>query len=191
MKVLFEQPEVILSLRTEFVGDIKRGRKTLELRKNMPSIRTPFKVHVYEPLTPHSPYFGNFCHPWVRERVSTSLAGIGGSGLIVGEFSCSCVGELINYGIYTSPNYDFEHPQGVQIPADRTLEAMLCIDRHIIKRYLKGGHGFLWEISNPLFYEKPLPLSNFIGVKGLPIKRPPLSWCYTIGRNDDENSTEQ
>ena len=69
-------------------------------------------------------------------------------------------------------------------PLDRILsDACLTLDE--LEKYLDGGVGYGWHISNLKIYDTPRELSEFTGLRtGLGsielrvLERPPQSWCY-------------
>lgn len=157
------------------------SEKRFEVRKTRPKIETPFKVYVYETQEKR---FKDIGVHW--ESGQTFEHHI---GKVIGEFICDAVIEW---------HEDARPP----VPLIKT-----CLSYSQIRRY--WGHKekiFLWHISNPKLYEKPLELSEFyreceepncddcphlcventpdyyeiycIYDEKIPITRPPQSWCY-------------
>lgn len=56
---------VLISIKPKWCDLIRRGRKTVEVRKTCPKLEVPFKVYIYE-----------------------TMDGGRGSGLVFGEFVC-------------------------------------------------------------------------------------------------------
>lgn len=65
---------VLLSIRPKWCKLIATGRKTLELRKNMPSIPTPFKCFIYQTTKADS----------VKDITPDF-------GMVIGEFTCDTI----------------------------------------------------------------------------------------------------
>lgn len=57
---------VLISIKPKWCDLIRRGRKTVEVRKTCPKLEVPFKVYIYE-----------------------TMDGGRGSGLVFGEFVCT------------------------------------------------------------------------------------------------------
>ena len=78
------------------------------------------------------------------------------AGAVIGEYICN--------GITTSnlPEY---------------FEKDSCVPLEDIKKYMGKGKISAWNVTEPVLYAKPVPLSEF----GL--KRPPQSWCYLKKNN--------
>lgn len=57
---------VLISIKPKWCDLIRRGRKTVEIRKTCPKLEVPFKVYIYE-----------------------TMDGGRGSGLVFGEFVCT------------------------------------------------------------------------------------------------------
>lgn len=57
---------VLISIKPKWCDLIRRGRKTVEVRKTCPKLEVPFKVYIYE-----------------------TMDGGRGSGLVFGEFVCN------------------------------------------------------------------------------------------------------
>ena len=69
-----------------------------------------------------------------------------------------------------------------------TLLADACLTKDELEKYLDGGVGYGWHISNLRIYDTPRELREFYAVpnevevalkaKPKPITRPPQSWRY-------------
>ena len=67
-----------------------------------------------------------------------------------------------------------------------TLLADACLTKDELEKYLDGGVGYGWHISNLRIYDHPRDLWEFAGLQretefGLapkPVTRPPQSWRY-------------
>ena len=160
---------VLMSIKPEWCAKIASGHKTVEIRKTIPKLSTPFRVYIYctEPNTtdPHK----------YLETHSDDGHIYKCNGNVFAEFVCEEIKELA--------------------PINRAgddLEEKACLSREEIVRYLKG-RGYAWYISDLVIYNKPKELREFkhCGVNyhfNPPITRPPQSWCYveeqTEGRNE-------
>ena len=93
-----------------------------------------------------------------------------GTGCVVGEFVCDEIdfgyewyGEFVSLitGLHSPGFYEKSR-----------------IDASTIWKYSKNKCFYTWHISSVMEYDEPLPLSDFCGLDGTPIKRPPQSWRY-------------
>ena len=186
---------VLMSIQPKWCELIASGkinddvRKTVEVRKTRPNIKTPFKVYIYctkgrsEALWR---YMGEYYYDtqFPNERPNKA------NGKVIGEFVCD--------EIYSDNQFN-----------DKTRELLdnACLTLFDIAKYLKPMQvAHFWHISNLIIYDKPKKLSEFYipcysgcdnceyqswdysyaGGKDLictvrnkkPIKRPPQSWCY-------------
>lgn len=189
---------VLISIRPEWVEKILSGEKTLEVRKTRPKLDTPFKCYIY-------------CtkgrKPWVRADVP----GIRQDGYVVAEFICDNITRLTHVGF----SGDYKPPMLAAVRDICRREPIMdfdggrsCLTLGEIDRYLDGGDGFAWHISNlkvydfgkslawfwsppELYCEKELcggcPYDQSPDVYGeyefdcegrRPLRRPPQSWCY-------------
>lgn len=187
---------VLISIKPEWCALIASGKKTVEVRKNKPKIKTPFKCYIYcsdkntsEPhklLEAHSNGKIHRCN-----------------GKVWAEFVCDRIDRIVRIGYSSSgksPQYhtcvsDFR----VVSAADTFRDA--CLSESEANAYLNGRIGYGWHISDFKIYDKPLELSNFYVWKKcnscrdtgyestaccydeackVPamITRPPQSWCY-------------
>ena len=162
---------VLISIRPEWVEKILNGEKTIEVRKTVPKLETPFKCYIY--CT-----YGN-------KRDNYSL---GKRGLVVGEFICDEILPIEVLDTGAVRNYNYYHLEETQLSID-------SIAKYISKN--KTGYG--WHISNLKIYDKPKHIIDFaipckrnekcdtcrrfMGRKGLPVCNDllltsPQSWCY-------------
>lgn len=189
---------VLISIRPEWCEEIVSGEKTIEVRKTLPKLETPFKCYIY--CTKDEKDSDRL---WVlREQIRKKYNGLAavcahlraqpdlhsvGNGHVVGEFTCDQV-EAIEaatepYGIYDVDD-DFVKQTGLVNGA--------------LWDYGKGATLYGWHISKLQIYDTPKPLSAFKGLckievgcwecpyynytkmecDGRTIKRPPQNWCY-------------
>lgn len=166
---------VLISIRPEWVVWITIGKKTLEVRKNRPKLKLPFKCYIYETQ-------GRTETPWVDEDGHTIFKG---RGQVIGEFVCDRIAPIVPatepYGTYD---------------VDDDFVAQTGLVNGALWDYGKGATLYGWNISKLEIYDTPKPLSEFsrpfencIGKvcdeygcayceNGGHIKRPPQSWCY-------------
>ena len=128
------------------------------MRKTRPRLNPPFKCYIYQT----------------------------GQGGVIGEFGCDDIFErIVQVGTSCeTPKYCLCDWNMDCTPLDRILpDACLTLDE--LEKYLDGGVGYGWHISNLKIYDTPRELNEFFvlletrfGAEPVPIKRPPQSWCY-------------
>nr|DAG77297.1 MAG TPA: hypothetical protein [Caudoviricetes sp.] len=164
---------VLLSIRPKWCKLIWARMKTVEVRKTRPTLETPFKAYIYCTMQREG---------WFRHPGSESWC-----GKVIGEFVCDKITGLTHVGANGSVE-----PYKLNIlatgmyykPADALLQAA-CLTEAQAEKYLKGGDGYGWHISDLKIYDRPRPLSDFtrlratkFGYEPVEIRRPPQSWFY-------------
>lgn len=149
---------VLISIRPEWCEKIINGQKTIEVRKTRPKMNPPFKCYIYRSA----------------------------QGGAIGEFVCDDIFERIVRvgGNCEPPKYCICDWDMDCTPLD-TLLAGACLTKDELEKYLNGGVGYGWHISDLRIYNHPRDLWEFTGLRetkfGLapgPITRPPQSWRY-------------
>ena len=172
---------VLLSIRPKWCGLIASGKKTIEVRKTAPKIKTPFKCYIYE----------------TKGKVERSRGEENGyiyqegRSAVVGEFLCDRI-EITNcFSGWVCP----EKNNIIK----RFLDGSCLSEREIVN-YADGRAVCGWHISELKIYDKPRELSGFrrpcendlycescgmyteytetCGNAALYLRRPPQSWCY-------------
>lgn len=175
---------VLISIRPKWCEKIISGEKTVEVRKTRPRLNLPFKCYIYQT----------------------------GQGGVIGEFVCDDIFErIVQVGTSCeTPKYCLCDWNMDCTPLDRIIsDACLTLDE--LEKYLDGGAGYGWHISNLKIYDTPKELNEFwfppelycekercgkcpfdqtADVNGeysfdcewkRPLTRPPQSWCYVEG----------
>lgn len=192
---------ILISIKPQWCELIASGKKTVELRKNKPNEKTPFKVYIY--CTQNTPY--NPVMPWRYEKKGGNIYTGGKSyaefltARVIGEFVCDRI-EEIGFSPYNHGEY---------ICQDQSFIEQSCVSFDQMFDYLGEEYGYGWHISDLIIYDKPKALSEFkifcknyyegncedckyfidgrgyefdesdCGCNGLkPLERPPQSWCY-------------
>lgn len=149
---------VLISIRQEWCQKIMTGRKTIEVRKTRPKMNPPFKCYIYRSV----------------------------QGGVIGEFVCDDIFErIVQVGTSCeTPKYCLCDWNMDCTPLDGLI-ADACLTKEALEKYLDGGVGYGWHISNLRIYDHPRDLWEFTGLRqtkfGLapgPINRPPQSWRY-------------
>ena len=172
---------VLISIRPKWCQKIISGEKTIEVRKTRPRLNPPFKCYIHQT----------------------------GQGGVIGEFVCDDIFErIVQVGTSCeTPKYCLCDWNMDCTPLDRILsDACLTLDE--LEKYLDGGAGYGWHISNLKIYDTPKDLNEFWFPPKLycekercggcpfdqvpdvngeysfdcewkrPLTRPPQSWCY-------------
>lgn len=174
---------VLISIKPKWCDLIRRGRKTVEVRKTCPKLEVPFKVYIYE-----------------------TMDGGRGSGLVFGEFvcigfdvfrpigkgisikrfpalyeSCLTLDEIVKYA-QGEPVY------GWQISQLKLYEEPLKLEDF-------SRHGFCGMngtgVCGNADCENYQPSGNYMepptcAVNGCTLYKAPQSWCYVEERRDSE-----
>jgi predicted transcriptional regulator len=177
---------VLISIQPKWAAKIANGEKTIEVRKSCPKLETPFKVYIYETMTPLKKDFA-FDYSNLSK---TEKAIINGRGKVIGEFVCYWTtvykSGFLGGNLYHISDDDFE-------------QTCFTLFEELLD-YGKGKTLYGWNISDLKIYDKPKDLSEFYDWKKcnsckvsgyestgcsyinckVPaiITRPPQSWCY-------------
>lgn len=173
---------VMISIKPQWCKLITQGKKTVEVRKTRPKIKTPFKCYIYETKGLYRGSGGCLFQ---------------GSGKVIGEFVCDYIEEYLS--VQSKIKDCVEYKISLQ---------KLCEDIHLsIHEFCSYGNGkplYGWHISDLVSYNKPISLNGFsaegdcnanekdckkCSYNGVvqclylekythPIVRPPQSWCY-------------
>ena len=128
---------VLLSIQPKWCGLIASGKKTLEVRKTRPKLKTPFKVYIYctRPNT-HDP-----------NEILETHAPDGHiyrcNGKVIGEFVCDTFVTDKTFG------------------RDPLFNGAACMSEQEGTRYSGGKVIYGWHISDLVIYDEPKPLEKF------------------------------
>lgn len=156
---------VMISIRPEWVEKIISGEKTIEVRKTVPKIETPFRCFIYctkahkrrivdsaflycadDLALVHAPYGVEIRNPYGSLGKDDELL----NGKVVGEFTCDNVSEI-------KPHDD---GYGATIEYNKCGKGS-CLSFKQLNDYLNGGKGYAWHISDVKIYDKPKEISEF------------------------------
>lgn len=130
---------VLLSIRPEWVELIAKRKKTIEVRKTRPKLKTPFKCYIYE--TKGYQRVGN-------DNLNCIVVG-NGSGMVIGEFVCDRVFDI-----------EYEEDEGYE-ESYTPLGFSDCLSDEKFDGYLRGKKGYGWHITNLAIYDQPKRLTDF------------------------------
>lgn len=180
---------VIISIQPKWCELIARGKKTVEVRKSRPKIKTPFKCYIYctKPSKKHQSVCGCvilnndelYRHPeqGIKHGNSIELMLCDNytsdnflNGKVIGEFVCDRIYQ------YSTCNVE-----GIDI-SDDDMTKCSCLSKGEIEQYETSAEPkenciycigvYGWHISELVIYDKPKELSDYS------LKRPPQSWRY-------------
>lgn len=197
---------VMLSIKPKYCELIASGKKTIEVRKTKPKLKTPFKCYIYCTLPKERFSIGQYnytCRDNLYlydnkvnygdgfEDVGNEIISL--NGKVIGEFVCDAI----------IVDKTFGH--------DDLFNAAACLSVAEVAAYCINKEIYGWHISDLVIYDKPKELNEFYtycseyeriyitakcekckyyrvndvdkcaectchGFK--PITRPPQSWCY-------------
>ena len=181
---------VLISIRPKWCELIASGKKTIEVRKTRPKLKTPFKCYIYctklHPGDPDSMIS-------LKDRTSFFMPK---SGSVIGEFECDKI--------------EWHGGSDLIVKEDREQATHgSCVSREELFDYLgvmpgtsvydKKCEFYGWHISDLVIYDEPKNLNEFMkpcdpDPDGVPlclqckrlgenwcggtILRPPQSYCY-------------
>lgn len=165
---------ILMSIKPKWCELIFSGEKTVEVRKNAPKLKPPFKVYVYQ-----TEY--RLGDKFIEEVLNTVYDG----RKVVGEFVCDKVEENI-------PDY---HPMFEEFFYSCFECGNDCLSQKEMQKYGKDDTLYGWHITEPKLYDTPKELELFWSVRCTNkkgdcqtcevkpacinnITRPPQSWCY-------------
>jgi predicted transcriptional regulator len=145
--------DVLMSIKPSWCLCIAIGAKTVELRKNRPRLKTPFKVYIY--CTKSSKKGGCVrAHKGGWQRMD---------GSIIGEFICDEI-KFVSAKTWIVRE-DIER---------RTAGSCLTFEQIVeyagwrkAATFMDRKNLYAWHISNLKIYDEPKKL-----------KKPPQNWCY-------------
>lgn len=171
---------VLISIQPKWCELIASGKKTIEVRKTRPSIKTPFKVYIYQTKK-----------KWIYRLLEK-----------LGLYQRKVVGEFVCDKIYQIKSTFRGYMVNDDIALTNRIGTASCLDLDDMRAYLGNKNGYAWHISNLVIYDKPKELGEFYKVgkhaacaKGertcdrlrytdfcrtckFEIRRPPQSWQY-------------
>ena len=161
---------ILISIKPEYCELIAKGEKTIEVRKTKPKIAPPFKVYIYCTKNGLKIYSNENCYITDSLNILNSEAAKGfektshfskWNGKVIGEFVCDEINLITQVGNMMSNKADYR-----AVSADGTLLPDNIFDfarltKKEVAKYLDGGNGYTWHISDIVIYDKPKELSEF------------------------------
>lgn len=202
---------VLISISPWWCELIASGEKTLEIRKSLPKLETPFKSYIYQTkrhwfctaLRKMHELSGNSRFLELAEVLEEAR------GKVIGEFVCDYI-----------KGFDVPYP-AYQNRLDPGILKESCVTYYQLHRYAYHDDLYGWHISKLVIYDKPKELCEFspdckyknddgtcpskkiacsyqreyynpdgsvcVVECGKRIERPPQSWCYVEGQKGGED----
>lgn len=165
---------MMLSIQPEWVAKILNGDKTIEVRKQFPSIfnnKEHFKVYIYctqkhyllsYPVNDETRFFDTDD----KEKAQSYQHH---EGKVVGEFICDDVYTLKNKGNCFK----------VEESSEKTnhIARQSCLGYEDMKRYCPDT-AYGYHISDLKIYDEPIEIGRFLLTNGNQVIRPPQSYFY-------------
>lgn len=167
---------VLMSIEPKYCELIATGKKTIEVRKTRPKIKTPFKCYIYctLPKERFSIGQGNYacsdclylCDNKVKfgegfEDIGNETTSL--NGKVIGEFVCDKIDKIVHAGT-SNDNLQLCIVENgwtyIPLPKEYLLfQIQLTLNE--LEKYSNGGDLYGWHISDLIIYDKPKELSEF------------------------------
>lgn len=169
---------VLISIRPKWCELIASGKKTVEVRKTAPHLKTPFKCYIYCTNKGDTLYSVNGkvqpCNSFeINLKENSRVSEL--NGYVIGDFVCDRIFPIQ----LTEEGYDYESEKETGLRYEE------------MSSYLNFRNGYGWHISDLVIYDEPMKLSDihhdcsqcgYVNARwtncDFIIKRPPQSWCY-------------
>ena len=180
---------VLISIRPQWVELIASGKKTVEVRKTRPKLKTPFKCYIYETKSENKNRLIVYIDSYEPAKYAR------GRGKVVGEFVCDNTTNVFSDSRFW---------------LDEKITVQTSLTGNEIRNYAGGSKKLYgWHISNLKVYDRPKELSEFhkedaqslivphttrcnaeyppaLTREPYQINRAPQSWCYVEELKNDE-----
>ena len=187
-----EHKAVLLSSRPESCVKILNGEKTVEIRKNRPNLKPPFKCYIYCTNKPPLIAFANH-YDCLRGTFKTGATPVTGftrdkaedlfeiyNGRVIGEFICDKI-KVIDRPPYAVK----EDVENLLRGSGLSYEQLKDYAGWEGKTLYESASLYGWHISQLDIYDAPVELSRLtalrqtkFGWEPSEIKGAPQSWCY-------------
>ena len=161
---------VLMSIRPKWCELIFSGKKTAEVRKSRPKLKTPFKVYIY-------------CTKDFKPNVKYGFKLWAGRGKVIGEFVCDLVRDardcFIGPSCLTTEEW-LKYTNGYkrQVWCWRITDVKIYDEPKLLSAFYKecaglDNTGLCDECENAVGEECDCAVNG-----QLHLTRPPQSWCY-------------
>lgn len=146
---------ILLSIRPEWVQKIGEGKKTIEVRRTRPKLQPPFKCYIYCTLPRKNKSHVMFLSICDDGEIRVM------NGKVVGEFVCDQITWLTHTGFTGFPGNKLVAMKNYYTVNNSFDFSDSCLTIDQIEKYLDGGDGYAWHISDLKIYETPKELTEF------------------------------
>lgn len=187
-----EHKAVLLSIRPEWCVKILNGEKSVEIRKNRPNLKPPFKCYIYCTNKPPLIALSNH-YDCLRGTFKTGVTPVTGftrdkaedlfeiyNGRVIGEFVCDKI-KVIDRPPYAVKEDVENLLRGSGLSYEQLKDYAGWKERTLYESASLYG----WHISQLDIYGAPVELSRLTALRQTKfgwepneIKRAPQSWCY-------------
>lgn len=197
---------VLISIRPKWCELIANGKKTIEVRKSRPKLRTPFKCYIYCTKDRRLTFYRGKRYCYADDHAHNAFD-VPCIGAIIGEFVCDSIDTYDDDTIFSFRHEDYARWNDFDL--DRA-----CIHPEDFQNYSGGKWLYGWHISGLKIYDTPRKLGEFsfppelycekelcggcpcdqvADVNGeysydcewrRPLSRAPQSWCYVEELSD-------
>lgn len=138
---------VLLSIKPKYCELIAAGKKTIEVRKTKPKLKTPFKCFIYECKGKEVSKIIDI--PKEQGGGVLDYYEYEGCGKVIGEFVCDGIILMADSGVYFASITDYD-------------VTSCCLNYRELHKYGNGKNLYGWHISDHVIYDKPKELSEFM-----------------------------
>lgn len=166
---------VLLAVKPKWCEKIANGWKDLEIRKNFPKLKPPFRVVIYCTKENINGEFVKVCSRKTSYLYDIPLGKFKGlNKFAVNEDDIPARGTVI--GEFVCDGYTSFDPRGLS--EDNALVIRSCVPLSDLVEYASNKPVLYgWHIGKVTLYDKPKKLCEFTA-HGVPISKAPQSWCY-------------
>lgn len=129
---------ILISIQPKWCKEIASGKKTIEVRKSRPKLKTPFKVYIYCTKNDKDGRVFFSKEVFDGEKGKWAIPHVG-NGKVIGEFVC----------------------RGMMDGGSPLLPKQSCLTIDEILDYAKGKRIYGWRIADLKIYDKPKELGEF------------------------------
>lgn len=144
---------IIQSIKPQYLEQILKGAKTIEIRKSLPKCDFPIDIYLYCSKNPSSKF----------------------GGKIVAKYTLN---HIVRFNIlYINGKYHI-----LQDPSNRKIENVKkqsCLGLEAIYRYANKKELYGWFIDNLVVFNQSIKLTDFYS-NNMVLRRPPQSWQYIM-----------
>lgn len=153
---------VMISIQPKWCKMIVDGEKTVEVRKTMPKLKTPFKCYIYCTYGEGLIENHDLCIPNTLIGCNVTKEKIWGNccnGKVIGEFVCDKIIETVPWRVKGKTGFLAKRTED-----ESCLPQRSCLTIEELEKYAGSENRCIygWHISDLVIYEKPQDLDWFV-----------------------------